>query len=90
MTPQSRGFLSGTNYVPEHDLFEDSLQDRIIDLRTTHQASIYAIRDMLEIEGRTASPSYISRVIRNAGLPKLTRRKRKSVLPTTPNGQESS
>ncbi len=49
----------------------DSLRARILDLRTTHQVSIYTIEEMLKKQGLTATPSYIGRVIREAGLPRL-------------------
>lgn len=55
---------------------KDSLRARILDLRKKHQVSIYDLQDLLEKENRQVSASYISRVLRDAGIPRLSPQKR--------------
>ncbi len=52
----------------------DSLRARIVELRKTHNVSIHQIPSLLRKEGLDATPSYISKVIRAAGLPRLPTR----------------
>ncbi len=59
--------------TPKKEPAPDSLRARILELRKTRKVSIYEIQQLLEEEGRSASPSYISKVLRAAGLPSLPR-----------------
>ncbi len=52
----------------------DQRSERILALRKQHNASIYQIADLLKEEGLTASASYIHRILKNAGMPRLQRR----------------
>ena len=54
----------------------ETRRKRIVALRQTRNLSIYDIADVLKREGMPASPPHIQGVLKDAGLPRLPRRRR--------------
>ena len=59
---------------PQGSRVPDEVQQRIFEIRRTHNLSNYRIAEILAIEGHEVSPRTISRLLKAAGFPPVPRR----------------